>query len=78
MSGSVPGPALYANVQTAYASFVGKPCKSVLRPMHVIESESLEQGTYNRNDQRGFDGGEDDDLEHLKAHLRVQVLSESA
>lgn len=46
--------------------------------MHALESESLEQGTNHRNDQRGFDGGEDDDLEHLKAHLRVQVLLESA
>ena len=32
MIGSVPGPALYANVHSAHALFVGKPCRSVFRP----------------------------------------------
>lgn len=33
--GSVPGPALYAKVQSAYAAFVGNPTSSVFNPAHI-------------------------------------------
>lgn len=42
--GSVPGPALYANVQSAYASLVGNPSNNVLKPMGRF-SVSLEGST---------------------------------